>query len=1315
MRKNYSIGLDIGTSSVGWAVTNDRYELLKFKGKNMWGTRLFDEADTAAGRRLYRNSRRRYNRRRERIVLLREILSNMVLDKDESFFIRLENLAFLTQEDKLEIGNQNSKYNLFIDDDYTDKHFYSQFKTIYHLRDYLCNTGEQVDSRLIYLALHHIVKYRGNFLYDGQEFDLGDTSDIESKIEEVIRIYNEITNSNVEITDIKDFINVLKEKRVRTSKKEKLVGLIKFQVENKKSVEELCKFMIGLKANITTLVCNEGLLIDSKPINLELSSSSIENDLSEKESELTEYLELIYVMQSIYSWVELQDVLDGNQSISKAMIEKYNEHQDDLKILKKLVKKYSREKYNLFFREDDKKVDNYIKYTQHILAYDLFKKSILSLFKDNNEAHEDADYKEMIDKLDLEKFMPIQNSTKNGAIPYQLHLKELEKIIEKQGKYYPTLLENYDKIRSLVTFRIPYFVGPYNSDKFGWLIRNDNCETRITPWNFDEIIDRDKSAEEFITRLTNYCTYLPSEKVLPKKSLIISKYEVLSELNKISINGKKISVELKNKIYRDLFLRSNKINEKKFRRWLIENQEYRVIEEIRGYQKEEEFASNLEPWRDFYKILGRDIQEEEINDIEKIISWITIFNDKNVIKRKIQNELPQYSDKVNEICKLKYSGWSRLSKALLVDMRCKNKFGDYINIIDIMEMTNLNLMEIISDSKLGYKDKINEKRNKDIEKITYEEITELQCSPTVKKGVWQAIKIVNEIVTIMKCEPENIYIEFSREEQEKKRTDSRVKSLKKCFEKLDEQDREVIKQLNGKDDKKAISDRLYLYFTQNGKCMYTGKPLNIDSLDLYQVDHIIPQWAIVDDSIDNRVLVYPDQNQSKSGRLTINPEIQNKQHEYWKKLFNCWLISAKKYGNLTRKEMYEVNEKKFINRQLVETRQIIKNVAQLLDNCYQKTEVVAIRANLTHQFRMQYDVYKSRSLNDYHHAHDAYISCVVGRFLKDVLPSENEVYVYNQYKKYKENKNNYNKSSGFIFGLMNENQVDIETGEYVWTPDISIPKIKKCFDYKDCFITKKVEENSGQMFKLTIIPADEIKKAQANYLPVNKNRADTSKYGGFSGIESKFYMAVEGINSKGKLVRTITGIPGFIEQEDDKISEYIEESLKLKNVNIIRRILKNQELEIGNMRYYLTSPSELVNAKQLIVNRETLETIYHIERGRKDIEDVKLIRAYEYITNKIMQMYPPFINVASNLSKAQNSFEALENMEKCKIILEMLKITKASPVNGDLSLLEMIDSAGINKKLSDRAGRMGGKNIWLDETLFVDQSITGMYCTKTKY
>ncbi len=43
----YYGGIDLGTSSVGWALTDKNYNLIHKKGKDLWGVRLFDEAKSA--------------------------------------------------------------------------------------------------------------------------------------------------------------------------------------------------------------------------------------------------------------------------------------------------------------------------------------------------------------------------------------------------------------------------------------------------------------------------------------------------------------------------------------------------------------------------------------------------------------------------------------------------------------------------------------------------------------------------------------------------------------------------------------------------------------------------------------------------------------------------------------------------------------------------------------------------------------------------------------------------------------------------------------------------------------------------------------------------------------------------------------------------------------------------------------------------------------------------------------------------------------------------------------------------------------------
>lgn len=127
--EDWYLGLDMGTNSVGWAVTDEAYCLLRKKGKDLWGVRLFLEAETAQGRRSNRVSRRRRRRETVRIGYLKELFSEAISQVDAGFYQRLEDSKFF-QEDKRE----HQPFALFADTAYTDRDYFKEYPTIYHLR-----------------------------------------------------------------------------------------------------------------------------------------------------------------------------------------------------------------------------------------------------------------------------------------------------------------------------------------------------------------------------------------------------------------------------------------------------------------------------------------------------------------------------------------------------------------------------------------------------------------------------------------------------------------------------------------------------------------------------------------------------------------------------------------------------------------------------------------------------------------------------------------------------------------------------------------------------------------------------------------------------------------------------------------------------------------------------------------------------------------------------------------------------------------------------------------------------------------------------
>lgn len=84
-----------------------------------------------------------------------------------------------------------------------------------------------------------------------------------------------------------------------------------------------------------------------------------------------------------------------------------------------------------------------------------------------------------MEKIELDNFMPKLRDKDNSVIPYQLQEKEL-KIILSNAKKYLTFLKRTDesgksteeKILLLLNFRIPYYVGPLNTNsENAWIVR----------------------------------------------------------------------------------------------------------------------------------------------------------------------------------------------------------------------------------------------------------------------------------------------------------------------------------------------------------------------------------------------------------------------------------------------------------------------------------------------------------------------------------------------------------------------------------------------------------------------------------------------------------------------------------------------------------------------------------------------------------------------------------------------------------------------------------------------------------------------------
>ena len=1369
--KDYFVGLDIGTSSVGWAVTNKSYELLKFRSHKMWGSRLFDEGESAVARRGFRSMRRRLERRKLRLKLLEELFADAMAQVDPTFFMRLRESKY-HYEDKT--TGHSSKHILFINEDYTDQDYFKAYPTIYHLRAELMKDGTD-DIRKLFLAVHHILKYRGNFLYEGASFD-SNASTLDDVLKQALK--NIIFNCFDSTAAIGSIGQILMEPGKTKSDKAKAIERLvdtyiitdevdtsgktqKEQVkEDKKRLKSFANLVLGLSASLTDLFGSvEDLDEDLKKLQI------IGDTYDERRDDLAkawgEEIHSIDDCKSVYDAIILMSIKEPGLTISESKVQAYNKHKDDLVLLKSLLKA-NRKLYNAMFKTDEKGLHNYVHYIKQGRTEETScnREDFYKYTKKIVEGLSDSKDKEYIlSEIELQTLLPLQRIKDNGVIPYQLHLEELKTILDTCKSKFPFLNEVADgysvaeKLIKLLEFRIPYYVGPLNTHHnvnnggFAWAVRK--ASGQVTPWNFEDKIDREKSAAAFIKNLTNKCTYLLGEDVLPKSSLLYSEFMLLNELNNVRIDGKPLETKVKAHLIEAVFKQDHKkLTKNRIEQFLKDNGYISNPHKPEITGLDGEIKNDLTSYRDMVRILGDSF---DTSMAEEIITDITIFGEsKKMLRETLRNKFSSCLDDevIKKLAKLRYRDWGRLSKKLLNGIDGCDKTGDCepATIIKFMRNFSYNLMELLGD-KFSFMERIqeiNDKLTAGQVVAPHDSIDELALSPAVKRAVWQALRIVDEVIHIKKALPSRIFVEVTRSNKtDKKKKDSRQKRLSDLYAAIKKDDvllnginNEIFGELKSSlakyDDAALRSKKLYLYYTQMGRCAYTGEIIELSLLntDNYDIDHIYPRSLTKDDSFDNLVLCKRTTNAQKSDTYPISEEIQKAQKPFWTFLKQQGLISERKYERLTHITPLTADDLSgFIARQLVETNQSVKAATTLLRRLYPDIDVVFVKSENVTDFRHDNNFIKVRSLNHHHHAKDAYLNIVVGNVYHEKFTRNFRAF----FKKNGANRT-YNLAKMFSYDVKCTNAKDGKA----WEVKTSMDTVKKMLASNDVRVTKRVYEQKGQLSDINLTKASKVKADI--YLPIKANdpiMSQNMKYGGYSDIKNAYYTIIEYSDKKNNSIKAFIPIPIFIATKTltkQALLEYIKTVLpKANNLRIIyKKVYNDQLLKIDGFNYYLGGRSNdrfcIDNAIQLIVPLEIQFYIKLVEKFTAIISENKNIalkassvksrnpinnqvenitleytqKLFDYLVSKFneliyLKMRGNKLTDVNNIGRKQ--FIKLSLEERCKALAELLNIF--TNMNKKLSLSTINISASrkvVNFKISS-----------LDEFKIVNESITGLY------
>ena len=419
---------------------------------------------------------------------------------------------------------------------------------------------------------------------------------------------------------------------------------------------------------------------------------------------------------------------------------------------------------------------------------------------------------------------------------------------------------------------------------------------------------------------------------------------------------------------------------------------------------------------------------EDPTNMDSLLNRIGVLLSYNITpNRRLEklNSISEIRDNaiVERLSKVKLSGTANVSNEYMIDainaFREGQLYGDF--------QANVIKDDFSSDK--------NATRHKKLPPFTKD--SEIYDNPVVFRSVNECRKVVNAIIERYGT-PSAINIEVASDlnrsaenrkklaNNQKKRRDNNASVLKKIADLLGVEESEITK---------SQLDRFKLAEQQGWRSMYSGdnlysndkgkitdkdkKAIILNTNKVYEIDHIIPFSRILDDSLNNKVLVFAKENQDKSDRTPLMYLEGDSRKEFIKRVNSFYQsknenkeigsISKIKYSYLMLDSLTSEEALKYLEewkiRNLNDTRYISKYLVKYFnDNLLfeenkdsRRPPVYAVKGAITSMLRKQWlnkktwgnpDKKKLKSVTNLDHAIDA---IVIG----NCLPAYVEIAVEN--------------------------------------------------------------------------------------------------------------------------------------------------------------------------------------------------------------------------------------------------------------------------------------------------------------------------------
>lgn len=256
-------------------------------------------------------------------------------------------------------------------------------------------------------------------------------------------------------------------------------------------------------------------------------------------------------------------------------------------------------------------------------------------------------------------------------------------------------------------------------------------------------------------------------------------------------------------------------------------------------------------------------------------------------------------------------------------------------------------------------------------------------NPVVLRALSQARKVINGVVRRYGS-PARIHIETAREVgksfKDRKEIEKRQEENRKDREKAASKFREYFPNFVGEPKSKDIL-KLRLYEQQHGKCLYSGKEINLGRLNekgYVEIDHALPFSRTWDDSFNNKVLVLGSENQNKGNQTPYEYFNGKDNSREWQEFKARVETSRFPRSKKQRILLQKFDEDGFKERNLNDTRYVNRFLCQFIADHMLltgkgKRRIFASNGQITNLLRGFWGLRKVRAENDRHHALDAVV------------------------------------------------------------------------------------------------------------------------------------------------------------------------------------------------------------------------------------------------------------------------------------------------------------------------------------------------------